>query len=253
MREKIIASLKQELNEHTFIHAAWLEGADAHDRVDKYSDIDLWIDVDDERIDQSFEVLENCLYQFGELDLKIKQNHDDGVIFQRYYHIKNTSLFLLIDVCVQKHSRKMSFKAEHTDEKPLILFDKNHVIQFEHRNQSEFDKTLKDRVKEIEELFLVHLPKVQKHINRNHYLGSIDAYISSVLEPMIELMRIYYDPTKKDFGLKHIEGDLPSEEVKNLEKLSKYSSVEDIAELLPKAAELFYQVLGNVKEQLQIK
>jgi len=253
MRQEIINTIKKELKEYPFINAVWLEGADAHNRVDEYSDIDLWIDADDEKIDQAFDALVNCLNQFGELDLKIKQNHNDDVISQRYYHLKNTSPFLLIDVCIQKHSREMKFKVEHTDEKPLILFDKNNVIKFEQIIQSEFDITLKNRVKEIEELFLVHLPKVEKHIKRNHFLSGGEPYRHSVLEPIIELLRINSDPTKKDFGFKHIESDLPNEEITRLEKLSQYTSVDDISALLPMAEKFFYEALRKVKDKLEIE
>lgn len=41
-RKSIISCLK-DLEKDPKIYACWLEGADVHGRVDKYSDIDIWV------------------------------------------------------------------------------------------------------------------------------------------------------------------------------------------------------------------
>jgi predicted nucleotidyltransferase len=46
-RQEILAYLQAKLEPHPHVHALWLEGADARNKVDEYSDIDLWLDVED--------------------------------------------------------------------------------------------------------------------------------------------------------------------------------------------------------------
>ena len=41
-RNTIINKLEESLKPLPFIYALWLEGADATDTVDEYSDIDFW-------------------------------------------------------------------------------------------------------------------------------------------------------------------------------------------------------------------
>ena len=45
-REQIIEYLKKFSIEKPYVNAMWLEGADGIGRVDEYSDIDFWFDVE---------------------------------------------------------------------------------------------------------------------------------------------------------------------------------------------------------------
>ena len=46
-RNAIVQTLRETCSHHPSIHAAWLEGAGALNRVDACSDIDFWLDVED--------------------------------------------------------------------------------------------------------------------------------------------------------------------------------------------------------------
>lgn len=45
-RDEIIEYLKDFAINKEYVYAMWLEGADGVNRVDEYSDIDFWFDVE---------------------------------------------------------------------------------------------------------------------------------------------------------------------------------------------------------------
>ena len=57
-REHIIERFSDRLINNHFVYALWLEGADATGTVEEYSDIDLWLDVDDGHEEKIFEEVE---------------------------------------------------------------------------------------------------------------------------------------------------------------------------------------------------
>ena len=78
----------------SFINAFWLEGADANDTVDEYSDIDFWVDFDDEFEDSAYKAVEAALASISAIDYKYVMSHDHPKIRQRIYHLENTSEYL---------------------------------------------------------------------------------------------------------------------------------------------------------------
>lgn len=153
MRDTIIALLKKELFNYQFVHALWLEGADAQNRADQYSDMDIWIDAEDNHIEDAFIALEDTLKTVGTIDKQVTQEHDSDEIFQRFYHIEGTSPFLLLDVCVQKHSRDISLNENNTDEKVIVLFDKENVLRFMKDTSATEPTQIKARIKDIADAF----------------------------------------------------------------------------------------------------
>src|SRR5437867_11232178 len=60
-RDSIIRALTSELRSLPYVHAFWEAGAAAFNRVDEWSDIDLYIVVDDTAVPQTFEIVEKTL------------------------------------------------------------------------------------------------------------------------------------------------------------------------------------------------
>ena len=100
-RNGIIKALHAALEPLPYIHALWLEGADANGMVDEYSDIDFWIDFDDEYENNAIAAAETTLAALAEIDLAEIFPHAHPKIRQRIYHLTGTSEFLMLDVCWQ--------------------------------------------------------------------------------------------------------------------------------------------------------
>lgn len=100
-RQDIINRLVEELNSVDYINAMWEGGSEAFGRTDKWSDIDLGVDVKDENVEEAFTKIEDILK--GISPIKIKYRLPDPTWHgnpQAFYLLENTSPFLMIDLSV---------------------------------------------------------------------------------------------------------------------------------------------------------
>lgn len=67
-RQKIIEHLQKHLSERTDVHAFWIEGSVAQGYADEYSDIDLWLSVDDSKIFTIYDDVELILADIAPID-----------------------------------------------------------------------------------------------------------------------------------------------------------------------------------------
>ena len=104
-RSQIVEKLKERLEPLDFIYAMWLEGSDASGTVDEFSDLDFWVDFEDEYEITVYEVVENALSELAQIDYKYVMKHGHPKIRQRIYHLAGSSEYLMIDFCWQLHSR----------------------------------------------------------------------------------------------------------------------------------------------------
>lgn len=248
-RQQIIEALNIGLKNDPTVFAFWLEGADVHDRVDQYSDIDIWLDVKDTHESKILKKAETILSRLGKIDFAHEVEHPHPKIRQKFFHLKNTSEFLIIDVCIQSHSRVFWYTKEFKDEKAKIIFDKSNVVQYKSVDQKKFNKEISDRVQELEKTFIFFQAWVNKSINRENFLEALGSYHEKVLQPLVEILRIRYEPTKKDFYLNGISLDIPKKILKELEDLYKINSINDIKAKSQKANKLFFTIIKTWRKR----
>jgi len=133
------------------------------------------------------------------------------------------------------------------DEKAKVIFDKQNVIETRKMDTAKFQLEQEKRIEELQKTFLFFQAWVKKGISRNSFLETLSYYHSFVLEPLTELIRIRYQPTKRHFGLKHIERDLPYEIIRELENLYVINSITEISFKSQQANILFFKVLKEVE------
>ena len=80
-REQILQKFKDDLHQHPAICAFWLEGADASSTIDEYSDLDIWLDVQDGQEEAVFQTIEKLFQEKAELS-KIQEENRIEVIEQ---------------------------------------------------------------------------------------------------------------------------------------------------------------------------
>lgn len=248
-REKIIQAIENRLKNNPLVFAFWLEGADSTNTVDQYSDIDIWLDVKDHEENKIFEEIEKSLLGLGELDFSYKLEHPHPQIMHKVYHLRNTPKSLLLDVCIQSHSRNFEF-VKNLHDVPKIIFNRE-GIKFREFNKSEFKKDLQNRVHHLKNTFKQQ-SRVATKIQRGEFLEAIAYYMEWVIKPLVELLRIKHIPRKRDYYFKHISRDLPKKVVEQLENLVKVQSIEDIKKRIPVASTLFEKTLKEIKERSSV-
>lgn len=227
-RKELIDTVHRAIEPLNFVHALWLEGADAMGTVDNFSDIDIWIDADGGHDEDILQAIIASLKAHTPLKSRINQEHDHPHINQYFLRFEHTSPFHILDICIQDHKREFTFTKEYTDEIPLVLFDKTGVITFASWNPKEFKTFIEQRKHELLKSFRFFTPWREKGIKRQDFSEAYMYYYNYAIEPYLELIRIKYCPTKKYYGLKHLHRDLPSKEVERVEQLLKVTSLEDI-------------------------
>ncbi len=68
-REIIITTLIERLKPLDYVYALWEAGAAGFGRIDEWSDIDLYIACDDERVEETIGATKKALLTLSEIDL----------------------------------------------------------------------------------------------------------------------------------------------------------------------------------------
>jgi hypothetical protein len=248
-RSQIIDVLKKSLEPLPFIYALWLEGADASDTVDEYSDIDLWIDFEDDHEREVYSVVENALSGIGMIDFKYIMKHRHPKIRQRIYHLADTSKYLMIDVCWQLHSRD---KAESTVisgdklEAACVLFDKTGVLSFADYDAAQAVRQRQEIIDTCTYQYSQHV-RVDKYIRRGCFLEAYAAYHEYVFEPLVALVRLMHTPMHPKAYLMHISRDTPDDKRQELEYFATIGSLDEMERKEHESEAWFQNLLGELE------
>jgi len=248
-RTEIVNKLREAMEPLPYIYAFWLEGADAIGTVDEYSDIDFWVDFEDECEEKAYEAVEKALSELAEIDYKYVMRHDHPKIRQRIYHLAGTSDYLMIDFCWQLHSRpkdEYTYIENDSIEAVTVVFDKDNIIRYKPLDLSAFSQWNKHRLEEAKYRRTQHI-RVEKYVRRGQYLEAYAYYNRYMLEPLIDLLRLIFTPAYANYYLIHISQHIPETERKKLEHFAQIGSLDDISERIPQAADWFDELVERVE------
>ena len=226
-RQKIIEHLRKRLGERTDVHAFWIEGSVAQGYADEYSDIDLWLSVDDDKIFTIYDDIEPILAEIAPIDFcyQLKNTAELGHIA---YHLKGMSDFLTIDINTQGISRDVKL-VDGVDE-AKVIFDKKQVVDF--RVYPPRDNNLDEARTRLGDYYKLISLSVVKSIKRSKPLEAL-YYYHLILRYATKFLRLKHGwHEKAEYDLKHVYRDLPEAETKQLEKFYNVS-VQDIEAILP--------------------
>ena len=248
-RDQIIDQISTSARDNPLVYACWLEGADATDTVDEYSDVDIVLDVEDGSEETVFLDLEDALSKIGRLDYRCETAPpDDSKLRHRVYHLEGTPETLFLDIVVQSHSRDVEFIRQNAAEQPKVVFDKANAIRFRDVDEAQLVRALRGRLGHLERVF-AQRSRVTKYVKRGKFLEAVGYYHRYLLGPLIEVLRIRYTPLTVDYGVVHISDHLPGALVSELEDLFKVGTVEEISEKVVRASEIFEETARYLKSE----
>ncbi|HPF55786.1 MAG TPA: hypothetical protein PLV03_04535 [Clostridiales bacterium] len=243
--------MTEKLKPLPWCYAFWLEGADANGTLDKYSDIDFWLDVEDANEEDAYQAVENALSELSEIDYKYIMRHGHPKIRQRIYHLKDSSEYLMIDFCWQLHSRnpdECKYLKGSKVESAKALFDKVGLIQFVEPDLTLYQKQNESRIAEAEYRYTQHT-RVEKYIRREQFLEAWAYYNRYVLEPLIDLLRVIYTPANTDYYLVHISHHIPKDKLEKLKYFAQNATLEAMDKKIPEAEAWFAELLKELDGQ----
>jgi len=250
-RNDIIDPLQVALEPLDYVHAMWEGGSAAFGRLDQWSDIDLQFDVDDNRVEDTFKVIENVLESISPIERKLRtpQLPWEGV-FQVFYQLRDITPYLLMDVVVIQHSAKEKLLQEEIHGKAVFYFDKSGVSQAPPLDWDEWNTKLCERLSVLRITFPMFQSMVLKELHRGNDLDALGFYLQCTLRPLVELLRIQYKPARYNFHIHYTKYDLPPEVVEKLESLYFVNNASDIKFKRKVAEDWFYGLLQEAEGQL---
>ena len=242
-RDIIIQTLVNALRPLDYIHAFYEGGAIAFNRVDEWSDIDLYLVVDDKKVDEAFLAVEKTLKSLSPIKQKyaVPQLPWPGVS-QAFYKLENASEYLIIDLAVLKLSSPEKFYFNKSDKMTYSPFDKEIMV-----------RKLHERLERLQTRFDMFNSFVQKEVNRGNYLEAIDLYYGLILSPLVEALRIKYNPIHHDFRMRYVHYELPSEITEKLEQFYFVLDKEDLQEKYHEAIKWFQEIISEFKKDGRTK
>jgi predicted nucleotidyltransferase len=228
--KQIISKLKERLEPLFYIYALWLEGSYANGMADEFSDIDIWIDVEDDFEAASFNAVEKALSELGEIDINDYVGQEHPKLRQRVYHIKGSSEYLMIDFNLQLHSRDSGeyvYIKDSRVETAVAVFDKANIVKYTDLDPGRYYEWNKKRLDECLYRYGQH-SRVIKYVRRGLYLEAYAYYNRYVFEPLIYILPLIYTPANADYYLVHISQHIPEQELNRLEYFARIPSMEYI-------------------------
>ncbi|MCA9981171.1 MAG: nucleotidyltransferase domain-containing protein [Anaerolineales bacterium] len=252
-REQILETIKAKLEPLAFVNAMWEGGSAAFGRVDEFSDIDLLLDVADEKVAETFDALEDALRQLSPITdtYEIPQPTWHGH-HQRFYRLQKASDYLLIDCAITKQSSQNKFLEQEIHGRHLVHFDKTGVVQSPPWDEAAWQERLRKRLAELIGFFPITANFPEKELRRKHPMDALSYYNGLILRPLVELLRMKYDPSRHHFGTRYLYTVLPPEEVKQLEGLMFVGSPEALLVNTAVATDWFWALADELDEQLDI-
>jgi len=247
-RETVIQAIVKALRPVDYVHALYEGGAAAFRRIDEWSDIDLYIIADDNRVDETFQACEDAFTSLSGIQQKyeVPQTSWPGV-HQAFYRLRNTSEYLIIDLAILTPNSQEKFLEPEIHGNAVFHLNRNNSVKLPHIDTAAFAGKLHARARRLKERFRMFNMFVQKEINRVNTLEAIDSYHVITLASLIEALRIRHNPLHYDFKLRYVHYELPEEVVKRLEFLSFVKDQKDLQEKYNEASKWFSETISEIK------
>lgn len=246
-RKQVVNALVKAFEPLDYAYSFWEAGAASFDRVDEWSDIDLYLVVKDNHVEDAFKVTEEVLSELGGMSSMFRlpeptwHGHS-----QAFYQLKNASPFLFLDYVVMKRSSKDKFLQFAIHERPKVYFDKANIVRDDPIDPDEFLKKIRTRLDMLKTTFTIFRMDTLKELNRGNYIEAFMYYMGGTYRPLLEVLRIKYTPLHFNFGTRYVHYELPQDIVRRLKRLIYVNSPEDLRRCHTEAGEWFFAVLESI-------
>jgi hypothetical protein len=205
------------------------------------------IDAEDDRTDDVFQEVEATLTELSPIETKyeLPQPAWHGHA-QTFYRFSEASRFLLLDLVVLKHSNPRKFLEREIHGRAVVYFDKARVTDPPAFDYEDLHSTLKDRIAHHTNTFDLFQILPLKELERKNWIEALSFYMSFTLRPLIELLRMKYQPTRYNFFTRYIQYEFPPEIVDELHELFFIADEHELKSKLTMAQGWFERELSEV-------
>lgn len=246
-RGKIIQTIVDALEPLDYVYAFYEGGAAAFARIDKWSDLDLYVVAKAAKQKEAFSVVEKALESISPIaqEYEVTGQPWPGVS-QAFYKLKKASEYLIVDLAVLNLNSPEKFLVPEIHGNVIFHINKSGRLRIPKLKKIAFLKKIENRMERLQARFDMFSSFVQKEINRGNYLEALDLYYSLILASLIEVLRIEHGPLHYDFRMRYVYHELPSEVIKELERLYSVKDVSDLQNKYLEATKWFHKLMSEV-------
>jgi len=249
-REDILRALLEPFKRLDYVHAFWEGGATCFGRVDEWSDLDLYVLVDDDRVDETFSAVESTLASLSKIRDRFMVGETPWKgIYQAFYRLEDTSEYLLIDLAILTMSAPDKFMETDIHGPPIFYINKSDSIGPVELDRKALAIRVQKRLARLSTRRDIFLNFVQKEINRGNFIEAVDLYKGVVLDSLTEALRIRYNPIHHDFKTRYIHYELPEDVVEKLQRLYFVKDEDDLQEKFNEASEWLRETIREIEEE----
>ena len=249
-RSAILSKLEAELLPLAFVQAMWEGGAAAFDRVDEWSDLDLQVVVDDERVEETAGVIEAALQQLSPIAIRYElprptwHGH-----YQVFITLEMASPFLMVDLCIMQRSNPNRFLEPQIHGQAVVHFDKCGLTAAPTWDEAVWQVKIRERLETMAIQFELFQVLSEKEISRGNWLEALAFYQGYTLRPLVEALRMKYSPHHYNFHTRYIHYELPAEVVTRLERLYYLPEPSRLASARQEAEAWFRELQAELRAQ----
>jgi hypothetical protein len=238
-RQEIIDALHGALKEADWVRAAWLGGSDASGRTDEYSDVDLCVVVEDDRVEDGFDLIRGAAERLSPIAHRFRMPEPAWHgLSQEFLSLADANPHHFLDYVVMKQSTppEHRFLERERHGEALVLFDRDGFVTAPPMDREAHAKKMAARLPALREQFFLFQPLVTRGPARGHLAEAPVVYQSMTLRPLIEILRMRYCPDRYDYGPRYIDRDLPPEWRAEIERLAYPPDAPTLLEYQARAA-----------------
>ncbi|HOG48827.1 MAG TPA: nucleotidyltransferase domain-containing protein [Anaerolineae bacterium] len=246
-RATVLAALRDALEPLPYVYAMWEGGAAGFDRVDEWSDIDVQIDTADDHVVDVFAATDRALSGLSPIELKyeLPQPTWHGHA-QAFYRLRDASPFLFLDFVVIKHSNPDKLIQPEIHGRPVVRFDKAGVVAAPPLDRQAHLAQIERRLQALRACFDLFQVLTLKEIHRGNPIEAIAYYQGQTLRPLVEALRIRYNPIRYNFFSRYVYYELPPEVVRRLEPLFFVAGLDDLRAKREAAERFFHETIEAI-------
>ncbi|MCB9932744.1 MAG: hypothetical protein H6841_04900 [Planctomycetes bacterium] len=247
-RETIVEACKTALAALPSVRAAFLGGSEAFGRHDRYSDIDLGAIAPMADAPVIFAAVEAALEALSPIALRLEMplNATWPELSQRFYRLKDTDEFLMIDFCQLTPAQMQTFLEPTRHGHAVVLFDRDGLIKPVSLDQAAHQAAIERRLAWLKAAFPMFQNLTRKAVLRGDDVEATATWMNHTLRPLVDLLRIRHCPARFDYGFRYTRIDLPAEAHTELRSLLWPSSGQDLLARLDRADALFQRTLQEL-------
>ena len=244
-RDAFVSMLHTALEAHDFVAAMWLGGSEAWGRADQWSDVDLQLLVDDDRVADAFAAVEAALEPFGPVELcfRVPEPTWHGHA-QAFYRLAGLGEFVLLDLAVMKRSSRGQLGERERHGERVVLFDRAGEAASTALDRERHDASMRAVLERLRVTFPMFQSLTEKELLRGNEVAAIAFYTSHTLQPLLTVLRMRHCPERFDFGPKYAWHDLPPALYEQVRALYFVASGAELSQKRVRAESLFWETVA---------